>query len=154
MLLPPQTLKQRIRFLGRAALTRILHKLPHPKPSTWGTRGNSPKNNVSTAGVGNSKETGGEDLLLSLVQHHPASGRTVGTKATNAIPVTECHCPSHRDCLGVTDVEVPPASLFIEAVTWNTDTFGYFLQKGLWGQPSLCSFPGACWMLAPNSCTR
>ena len=34
------------------------------------------------------------------------------------VTVTECHCPSHRDCFGVTDVRIPPASLPTEAVTF------------------------------------
>lgn len=40
-----------------------------------------------------------------------------GPKVTSVLPATECHCPSHRDCFGVIDVKVPPASLSIEAVT-------------------------------------
>lgn len=47
----------------------------------------------------------------------------VNNRLLNIIPATECHCPSHRACLGVTDVKTSPASLPTEAVTWNTHAF-------------------------------
>lgn len=68
----------------------------------------------------------------------------VNNRLLNIIPATECHCPSHRACLGVTDVKTPPASLPTEAVTWNTHAFSYFLQKGRWSPCPAMSLPSPC----------
>lgn len=53
----------------------------------------------------------------------------MNNRLVDIIPVTECHCPSHRDRFGVTDVKISPASLSTEAVTWNTHALSYFIES-------------------------